>query len=514
MFSLTDDQRQAVEEVTSRQCVFITGPAGTGKSVLIRYLYEEAFPNQKVHLCSSTGISAYNIKGMTLHSFIIRLSLKKNHPLYLELNHEDVIIIDEISMIGKNVFEELSDSLQARYRVSGKPFAGMKIVLVGDFAQLPPVDDAFCFQSKYWSYVEKVIELKEIKRQTELSFVEFLLRIRSGELSLSDRKRLVELSKKPTPADAIHLYPTNDRTRQHNDLALHRVAEEMKSEIIEHNAVIQYFDTTEEDSEKFFESQKARIYKKLYLCVGSRIMMTWNHNVEEGWMNGTIATVIEIDRKSDSIRLERAHDGQTLWIHRKLYARQKYSKCNKCNEEECSHYRSVLYLDVSAEELNTKLPHLIISQFPVILAWGMTIHKSQGLTLRSCVIHLYGRYPASLFYVAISRCSSEEGVVIRSGDMIHFDQILPEEIVMKKIFGKREKECECCKEIFVGPYKACSDCCVCPEPYGLLPFTAFSKKLSKEKEEYVYDVLENQRSEIRYKKFKRYLLSLYKVFKQ
>jgi ATP-dependent DNA helicase PIF1 len=537
MFSLTKDQEYAIQQAIAHRCVFITGPAGTGKSVLIRHLYYETFPLKKVHLCSSTGISAFNIGGMTVHSFIARLPLKDGHPLWLPISHDDVIIIDEISMLGKTIFEELSDSLQKRFRVSGKPFADLKIIFVGDFAQLPPVDDSFCFQSKYWKYIDQIVELTEIKRQTDLPFVEFLLRIRSGELSLSDRRRLVALSKKPTPQDTVHLYPTNDRARQHNDLALHRLSEEHKSEIVELEAVVSHHDTTEEDSEKFFQSQKARIYKKLHLCVGARVMMTQNLDVEGGWMNGTLATVVDIRNNTGPLTLseslpdgqkisikryesgplvmvERLSDGQKLVILSNAYARQKYSRCSKCSADDCAHPRSTLYLDVSLEELDRKKPHLIITQLPLILAWGMTIHKSQGLTLPSCVIHLYGRYPASLFYVAISRCVSEEGVVIRSSDSIHFDQIVPEEIVMKKIFGKKEKECACCRESFVGPYKVCPDCSVCPEPYELLPFTAFSKNLSKDKEEYVCQILENSGTGSRYKKFREYLTTIYKVFKQ
>jgi hypothetical protein len=170
---------------------------------------------------------------------------------------------------------------------------------------------------------------------------------------------------------------------------------------------------------------------------------------------------------------------------------------------------------VSADEVDPKFPYLRVSQYPILLAWGMTIHKSQGLTLPGCVIHLYGRYPPSLFYVAISRCVSEEGVVIRTGDGIHFDQIVPEEMVMKRLFQRKEKECQVCGEIFVGPYKLCGDCCCCPDPYGYLPFTAFAKQLTKEKEEFVYQILEHPvGNEERHKKFKRYLSGIYKVFKQ
>ena len=165
MFSLTKDQQHAVQQAVNNRCVFITGPAGTGKSVLIRHLYYDTFPLQKVHLCSSTGISAFNIGGMTVHSFIARLPLKEGHPLWLPILSNDVIIIDEVSMLGKTIFEELSDALQKRFRVSGKPFADLKMIFVGDFAQLPPVDDAFCFQSKYWKYIDQIVELTEIKRQ-------------------------------------------------------------------------------------------------------------------------------------------------------------------------------------------------------------------------------------------------------------------------------------------------------------------------------------------------------------
>ena len=108
---LTNDQQAAVDAVFANRCVFITGPAGTGKSVLIRYLVSDVFHSTRVHLCSSTGISAYNIKGMTVHSFIARLSIKGG-PMALNLAPNDIIIIDEISMLGKKTFEDLSDAIQ------------------------------------------------------------------------------------------------------------------------------------------------------------------------------------------------------------------------------------------------------------------------------------------------------------------------------------------------------------------------------------------------------------------
>lgn len=509
---LTLDQLSAVEDTESHRCVFITGPAGTGKSVLIKHLVSVTFIHKKVHLCSSTGISAYNIGGITVHSFIIRIGLPRKHPLSISLTQDDIIIIDEISMLGKKTFDILSDTLQAYHRKSGNPFGGHKMIFVGDFAQLPPVDDCFAFQSKYWNCVEKTIELKEIKRQSHIPFVEFLLRVRSGELTTADRKKLMELSKKPACKEAVHLYPTNDRARQHNQLKLNKVSEESKSLVVSFPAKVVHTSTTDDDAEIFFKAQKARIYEKLELCVGARVMITSNLSVENGWMNGTIATVLQIEK--DFLRLQRESDGAIEVILPEVYAMQKVVRCGKCTEIKCDHQTTTFYLYVSSEEVDRKFPYLRVSQYPLLLAWGMTIHKSQGLTLPGCVIHLYGRYPPSLFYVAISRCVSEEGVVIRTGDGIHFDQIVPEEMVMKRLFQRKEKECQVCGEIFIGPYKLCSDCCCCPDPYGWLPFTAFSKNLSKEKEDYVYQILEHQGQEARYKKFKRYLATIYKVFKQ
>lgn len=513
MFSLTEDQEAAVRAVYENRCVFITGPAGTGKSVLIRHLATEAFPLQKVHLCSSTGVSAYNIKGMTVHSFIARLGVKSCHPLSIAMSPDDVIIVDEVSMLGKEVFEELSDALQRRFKTSGKPFAHFKVIFVGDFAQLPPVDDAFCFQSKYWKYVDRVIELREIKRQNDLPFIEFLLRIRSGELTLSDRRKLVELTKKSICGDEVHLYPTNDRARQHNDFELHKIVVP-GCPLKKYDAKITHKGTREEDVEKFFDSHKSRVYRELHVCVGARVMLTWNLTVEEGWMNGAIGTVIEV--KDDSVLVERQLDGEKRWIVREHYYRQKYTRCGVCKKEceNSEHTQTVLYLDVVEKELDETISYVEICQLPLLLAWGMTIHKSQGLTLPGCVIHLYGRYTPSLFYVAISRCVSEGGVVIRTSEGIRFDQIAPEEKVMKEIFGRKEKECKVCGEVYVGPYTVCGDCCSCPSPYEVLPFTAFSKNMTKEKEEYVFQILEHVNQEVRYKKFRKYLSTLYKVFKQ
>jgi len=524
MLTLSTDQRHAVEAVNAYRCVFITGPAGTGKSVLIRHLFADTFAGRTVHLLSSTGISAYNIKGMTVHSFISRVRyLKEGHPLHIALAKEDVLIIDEVSMMGRQIFEDLSDALQMVHKTRGEAFGGHQIVFVGDFAQLPPVDDAFCFQSRYWRYVDYEVYLSEIKRQEDRDFAEFLLRVRSGQLTTADRKRLQDMTQKTPESDAVHLYPTNDRARKHNELKLHKKATSSGNPIHVFQASVEHHQTDHKDEAGFFTAHKARLYETLEVCVGARVMLTANLDVEEGWMNGTIAEVIEI--KEDGIRLQRVEetlceqgDHDTIWIARETYHRMKIRNCMKCSTLDCEdHAASTIYLDVGEYELDKKRAYMTVTQFPILLSWGMTIHKSQGLTLPSCVIHLYGeQYTPSLFYVAISRSTKEETVVIRASEGIRFDQICPEEVVMKKVFSMKQKECQVCSDAFVGPYKLCQDCCSCPAPFERMAFTAFSKRLTKEMEEFVFQMLEQpaggQRgNEQRGKKFRNYLKTLYKV---
>jgi ATP-dependent DNA helicase PIF1 len=511
MLSLSKDQIHAVEAVNAYRCVFITGPAGTGKSVLIRHLYGETFAGRTVHLLSSTGISAYNIRGMTVHSFISRIRyLKEAHPLWINLKREDVIIVDEVSMMGRQILDELSDALQMVHRTTGQAFGGHQIVFVGDFAQLPPVDDAFCFQSRYWRYVDYEVHLSEIKRQEDRDFAEFLLRVRSGQLTTADRKRLQAMTERTPVDDAIHLYPTNDRARKHNELKLHKKSKETGNPVHVFPSVVEHYETDQKDEDSFFSAHKARLYQTFEVCVGSRVMLTANVDVEEGWMNGTIAEVIEIT--GEMIRLQRGED--TRWISKENYFRMKIRRCMKCSKFDCEeHASTTLYLDVGEYDLDKKHSYMKVCQFPLLLSWGMTIHKSQGLTLPNCVIHLYGdRYTPSLFYVAISRCTKEDTVVIRASEGIRFDQICPEEVVMKKVFSLKEKECQVCAEPFVGPYKLCQDCCSCPAPFERLAFTAFSKKLTKEMEEFVVQVLEHPvGKDQRMKKFRKYLTTLYKV---
>ena len=193
---LTDDQEKAYQSILAHQLVYVSGPAGTGKSYLIHHLQQTLQANSTPYFTlSSTGISAHHSDGMTVHSFLIRLRLK-----LLTMTKETVLIVDEISMLGKRVFDQLETALRRTFsdeqyfdpRDRTNPFGGCKVIFFGDFAQLPPIDDEFCFASDAWGCIQAHCELTTIKRQTEASFQQFLSRVRTGKLTADDRQTILK----------------------------------------------------------------------------------------------------------------------------------------------------------------------------------------------------------------------------------------------------------------------------------------------------------------------------------
>lgn len=527
-FRLAEDQLKAFDTALSHRCVFITGPAGTGKSVLIKELtcYYESEAT-KVHLCSSTGVSAYLIGGMTVHAFIRLIDMADN------LTPEDVIIIDEISMLGRTVFEELDEAIRDYYKKKGYPYAmpfgGNRLILVGDFAQLPPVNDSFCFTSKLWSYVEEEVELKEIKRQTEKEFAEFLLRVRSGRLSTSDRKRIYQYQSRPILPDSIQLYTTNEKARAFNNRKLSECSKQSKKPITTFTAQIQEGSNfTPREIEDFMKAQTARFYEELQICVGARVLLTSNLSVENGWVNGSLC-LVEDTLDNNLIVLSRMVDGKKvmLSIEREKYMRTKKvitssSPCNyvvgrkMCGKIHCQEHAEVIYSDRDGtdNDLSNIKDGLVVSQFPLLLAWAMTIHKAQGSTLESCTVHLSTmKYTPSLFYVGISRCKFEDGLCIRSEGPIQYDQICPDETILERVFNVEERKCGLCEDLYVGPYKVCQDCSSAPGGFSMKCFKDFVDRPTEEMLNYVEFALSHKdySSGKKWKKFVRYLEKEYRI---
>jgi ATP-dependent DNA helicase PIF1 len=477
---LTPDQQEAFESTQTKKIVYVTGPAGTGKSYLIHHIQSECEKqNIPVITLSSTGISAHHIQGMTVHGFLCRLRLKLIQPTI-----DTVFIVDEISMLGRKVFDQFESSLRKYFSVDwfdpkdrSNPFGGAKIILFGDFAQLPPIHDEYCFFSESWDCIQAHHELTTIKRQNDPEFKTFLSHIRTGKIIQDDKDKLQSMTKrKPTPTSTF-LFLSNQEAEEFNYKNLSTLTESSDSHTFP--SVISSNGFGKEEIRSFFQ-ERHQCYETLTVCVGAKCMLTANLDVSNGWCNGTLGTIHEI--QEDRLIMKNKH-GAILPIPRKSYQRKKYrqecdvilrdGKKRVCGSMTCEHTPVYFYTD---DEENQKEPISVleVNQFPILLAWGITIHKSQGMTLDECTITLPYQYSPSLIYVALSRCVTFEKICLQSEHPIKYDQIRPSNEVMEYIFHWKKKICKLCKEEYMGPYASfCGDCCSAPGKYSMYRFIDF-----------------------------------------
>lgn len=401
----------------TRQSVFLTGKAGTGKSTFLRYI--TANTKKKYVVLAPTGIAAVNVGGQTLHSFFrlpftpfssdnvdflpdrLRKRLKYNHNHIKLLEELELIIIDEISMVRADVIDFIDRILRVYCRNSREPFAGKQLLLVGDVFQLEPVvtgdvrdvlareySNPFFFSAKVFKDFDLVpIELRKVYRQTDSGFVEMLDRFRDGRPLRSD---IETLNHRVNPfvldgldngeqSDLVMTIATRkDTVDSINDS---RLADLKSKEFIYEGEV----------TGKFPE-QSYPTDLHLRLKTGAQVIFIKN-DADRRWVNGTLAKVVETG--DDKIRVELDNGS----IH--LIERERWSNIHYYFDEKTK--------KVVEEELGSFM------QFPVKLAWALTIHKSQGLTFDRVVVDMgQGAFSGGQSYVALSRCRSLDGLTLRS----------------------------------------------------------------------------------------------------
>lgn len=359
---LNEEQQLAYDKVTTTdESIFLTGSPGTGKSHTLKKIIGYFKNSSKnVGITSTTGCSALLIGARTLHSYL-KLSIHDKTPKQLfqglnkfpeikdKLINLDVLIIDEVSMLSNKLFEIISEYLSL-VRKDDKPFGGIQLILVGDFCQLPPVQDTFCFLSDEWSRLNpSVINLKTLVRQEDdTMFQELLERARIGSIT-DDDVILLQECKKKEDIDYICLCSTNKEADTINISELEKLIQ---------------------DGKEIF-TYKTRTKDKLKLCIGCKVMINWNIDIEKGIVNGTTGTVVNLDKDTVLIKITNSS---------KVY--------------------KVKYVNVKDE--NTGL--ILQTIMPLQLAWAITIHKSQGATID----YLLTDVGSSIFadgqaYVALSR---------------------------------------------------------------------------------------------------------------
>lgn len=396
---INDEFGNALNLLENARCnLFITGRAGTGKSTLLNYFIQKT--SHKVVLLAPTGVAALNIKGETIHSFfgfkpgvnldeVKRLTKKiKKRGFFASI---ELIIIDEISMVRADLLDCVDLFLRCSLN-SKLPFGGIRMVFIGDLCQLPPViakEERDFFQKLYYTpyffsaeVMKQVsfhfLELNRVYRQKDAAFVEILTAISNN--SISD-EQLYCLNKRVGEAkEDGYIYLTS--TNREVDFINAKKLQELPGEEFSFCA----------DSEGDFDEMSAPNDIHLKLKVGAQVMFLMNHP-KNLWVNGTIGKVVKIN--GNEIFVEKA-DGEVVKVNRYTWGLYKY----KFDEEK---------KQLCQEEIGCFI------QFPLKLAWGITIHKSQGKTFDKVVVDLSGgTFAPGQAYVALSRCSSLEGLILKA----------------------------------------------------------------------------------------------------
>ena len=390
--------QKIIKLIKEKRNIFITGHAGTGKSYILEKL-KTIIPQLVV--TSTTGIAAVNIKGQTIHSWagvgicnkpvsatvqnIVSNSVQRN-----QIKKCKILALDEVSMLNINTFEYIDEVLR-HVREIDEPFGGIQTIFIGDFFQLPPVEDKlseqkkkYCFESKLWKDMEFFpVILRKNYRQKERNFIRTLSHIRTNSLTDKDMELLKsrEVVDGDELSNMLHIFSTNEEVRRYN---------QQKFNLLETNMhILEAIDTIHQSTNILNYCKAEEI---ITLKVGARVMLLVNLNFEKGLINGSCGTVVEI--KDDSVLI----------------------KFDNGVNEEIQRYNFEFY----------KNEKLVASrkQYPLSLAYGVTTHKSQGMTLDKLFVDFSRFFENGQTYVALSR--------IKTLDGLHISNFNPQKIKVDK----------------------------------------------------------------------------------
>lgn len=408
--------------------IFLTGKAGTGKTTFLRTLKEKS--SKRSIIVAPTGVAAINAGGMTIHSFF-QLPLSpfvpeanfKNRFDYSKEKRKiirtlDLLIIDEISMVRSDVLDAI-DSVLRRFREHEKPFGGVQLLMIGDLQQLTPVvtpedevilqryyDTSYFFGSKALRSISYVtIELTHVYRQQDEEFITLLNNIREGQVSETDLKRLNERFnpnfEPEVGSDYIRLTTHNKMAESYNEVQLHNLPSKACTFIAE--------------ADGNFPEYNYPADFKLTLKRGAQVMFIRNDN-NGRYYNGRIGHVTHID--NEKILVLCPGDDKEIEVQQETWENTKYSLNEKTKQ-------------IEAEVQGT------FKQYPLRLAWAITIHKSQGLTFEHAIIDAQSSFAAGQVYVALSRCKTLEGLILASP--ISSSAIINDNLVMNYISHQTEE---------------------------------------------------------------------------
>ena len=404
----TNDERERARQIIefTGTHLFLTGKAGTGKTTFLRQLKEDC-PKRMIVL-APTGIAAINAGGSTIHSFFQlpfapfipndkyrKMDFKLRKQKIKLIRSLDLIVIDEISMVRADLLDQI-DAVLRQYRNRYEPFGGVQLLMIGDLQQLAPVakeeewnllsqyyESPYFFSSQALKQTQYVtVELKTVYRQSDPVFLHLLNCIRSNK---ADAQVLAQLNKRyipnftPQATDRyIRLVTHNWQAQQINDGELAKIKE--KTYVFK------------ADISGTFPEYSYPTEAQLNLKLGAQVMFIKN-DIERRYYNGTLGEIIAIDEKCCKVRT--ADHRFEVNLEKEEWLNTRYA------------------LNEKSQQIEEKVEGSF-QQFPIKLAWAITIHKSQGLTFERAIIDAHSAFAHGQTYVALSRCKTLEGLVLSS----------------------------------------------------------------------------------------------------
>lgn len=393
---LSSEQEALFNKIESSNAhIFITGKAGTGKSLLLQYFKQNS--SKRFVVAAPTGVAALNVGAQTIHSlfrippaFIKKDSLPIDHKTATLLRNIDTVVIDEISMVRADLMDAIDYRLR-QARANSLPFGGVQIIMFGDLFQLPPVvsdkelhkyfEDTqggyFFFNADVWKNARfEIYELTQIFRQKDEDFKTILNAIREGDINDGHLEHLNQRTTAVIPAEGvITLATTNSAVAEINNSRL----SQLDGKMFEYRASIS--GNLEESS---FPTEEVLRLKK-----GAQVMLLKNDR-DKRWVNGTLGIVDSLTDAEVKVNI----DGIVYSLPRETWKKIRYyydRSTNTVEEETVSSF----------------------TQFPLRLAWAVTIHKSQGQTFSTIAIDMgNGAFAHGQTYVALSRCTTLEGLYL------------------------------------------------------------------------------------------------------
>jgi ATP-dependent exoDNAse (exonuclease V) alpha subunit len=401
------EQAKALAILKSGKNVFLTGSAGAGKTyVLNQYITHLRYHKMGVAITASTGIAATHLGGQTIHSWCgmgVKDSLttadlknlKTKKYLVTKIDKAKVLVIDEISMLHKRQLELINKILKY-FKQSEEPFGGLQVIVSGDFFQLPPVSDGnepskekFCFMSDTWVEADfAVCYITQQFRQSDNKLTQILNEIRSQKVSEISLKTLHQSQENKPKGETTKLYTHNVDVDRINDDFFSKLKGTSKK-----------FKATTKGNEKLSEVlvKSVLAQEEIALKKGTKVMFVKN-NFEKGYVNGTLGHVFDFwDDDGKKMPIVKTNEGKNIYVQPEVWPMQ----------------------DEKGKELAS------FEQIPLRLAWAITVHKSQGMTLDAAEIDLSKTFEMGQGYVALSRVSALEGLHLAgfNATALHVDSL-------------------------------------------------------------------------------------------